>query len=92
MIKHSLALLLLINLTACNSVNPVWDTFKAATGLGEGKSAALKPGVEYLKVNVNGHQAMMALGYRTFPNPAGSASNPTNGEQLVKNAKLYSPD
>ena len=106
MFKHLSTLLLLINLAGCNSVNPVWDTFKAATGWGEGKNAPLTPGVEYLKVNVDGRQAMMALGYRTFPNPSANTasnnssssgnlsnlSNPTNGEQLVRNAKLYSTD
>ena len=92
--KNHLVLLILFFLSACNSVNPVWGTFKAATGFGDGNSAPLTPGVEYLRVNVNGHQAMMALGYRTFPktNDKDTASNAIDVEALVRNSKQYSPD
>jgi hypothetical protein len=97
MIKYIFATLVFIALFGCNSVNPVWDTLKAATGLGEGKNARLSPGIEYLKVNVNGRQVMMALGYRTFPKPSSqldqiNSNKRNNGDAIVKNAQMYSAD
>jgi len=83
-------LLILSLLVGCNTINPVWDTFKVATGIGENNGARLKPGVEYLKVQVNGRQVMMALGYRTFPKPSQPATS--NSDTSMKSTQLYSKD
>jgi hypothetical protein len=86
-----------IFIAGCNSVTPVIDTMKAVTGVGEGHNAPLVAGIEYLQVNANGHKAMMALGYRTFPSPDTNQEDLT-GQNLdrrqksLKNTHLYSPD
>ena len=88
--SRSLSLCFLGLLVGCNSVSPVWDTFKTATGIGERKGENLTPGIEYLQVKVNGHQVMMALGYRTFPRsnkPVVSNVSPTENS-----TQIYSKD
>jgi hypothetical protein len=85
-----LSLLILSLLVGCNAINPVWDTFKVATGIGENTGARLTPGVEYLKVQVNGRQVMMALGYRTFPKPRQPSM--TKSDASIKSTQLYSKD
>jgi hypothetical protein len=96
-IKNSFLTFVLLILYGCISVKQAWDTLEAVSGIGEGKNAVLSPGIEYLKVKVNEHQYTMSLGYRTFPNPNAEQNiifkgNETSRDQLVKNAKLYSPD
>lgn len=50
-------------LTGCNTVNPAWDTLQTTFG-GLRPPPPLVPGIPYLSVKANGHQAYMALGYR----------------------------
>ncbi len=87
---RSLILLVFVLLLGCNTINPVWDTFKVASGIGENNGARLKPGVEYLKVQMNGRQLMMALGYRTLPKPSQAVLN--RSDASMKSTQLYSKD
>jgi len=77
-------------LQGCNSVNPVWDTFKTATGISDRRGENLTPGIEYLQVKVNGHQVMMALGYRTFPRSNKGVASGISQPEL--NTQIYSKD
>lgn len=53
-------------LTACNTVNPAWDTLQTTLDWTQAPPP-VQAGIHYLSVKVNGNQAYMALGYREPP-------------------------